>query len=81
MPCKIKLPRETVFACERRCRRSRSFSHHEHLDGKRAIIYCTDDNGEVILAFMGIVTRVSNKARKWALHAESMLSAHELHAS
>jgi hypothetical protein len=63
----IKLPRRILHACTQG-RLSGAFSHQEDLEGRIAIIWCTNDAREPTHAFRGIVEKISSKGlRRWAL--------------
>ena len=74
---KIKLPRATVNACKRPEGRSKSFSHRKDLDGCKAIIHCTNDEGLFLSAFAGVIKAVSHHARQFVLMAERQVPADE----
>ena len=54
----IKLKRKAVLACS--SGKSSAFSLERGHDGHHAVIWCTDDAGNFLLAFAGILRKVSN---------------------
>jgi hypothetical protein len=81
-PVKIKLPRRILHACMQG-RLSDAFSHQDDLEGRLAIIWCTNDAREPTHAFRGIVEKISSKGlRRWAVRvAEAVDPAAVLHAA
>ena len=54
----IKLKRKMVQACK--SGRSTAFSLESGHDGHQAVIWCTDNNSNFLLAFAGVLRKVSN---------------------
>ncbi len=77
----IKLPRETVDACRRLCKRSYSFSYHEDITGRKVIIYATGKKGGFYAAYEGTVEHVSvNGPRNFVLQSVRKISLGEWYA-
>jgi hypothetical protein len=77
-PLVIKLPRDTVRACEKG-QISGTFSYPENIEEQRVVIYCTaDHHGGFSTAFVGTVTRVTRKNDKcYALKPERKMHLKE----